>query len=53
MTAALRGNQPLVELLLERGAKREISDATHHTALSYALAEGHHEIASLLQNRPR
>lgn len=49
MTAAMRGNQPLVELLLERGAKRELLDSGHKTAPSYALEDGHSDTAALLQ----
>jgi hypothetical protein len=33
-----------MELLLERGAKRDLSDAGYKTALSHALDEGHSRI---------
>jgi len=51
--AAYFGHRPLVEFLLERGAKVEHEIRNEHlfTALTGAVAEGHREIARLLLDR--
>ena len=51
MSAGMRANQPLVELLLERGANPQLTVGNDKTAVSYAREEGHSEIAALLQKR--
>ena len=51
MSTGMRGNQPPVELLLERGANPQLTVGNDKTAVSYAREEGHSEIAALLQKR--
>jgi ankyrin repeat protein len=49
MFAALRGNQPLVRLLLERGADPKPQNRRGETAISFAEKKGCTEIARLLR----
>ena len=51
MSVGMRGNQPLVELVLERGANPQLTVGNDKPAVSYAREEGHSEIAALLQTR--
>ena len=46
--AAMRGNLPIVQLLLAHGADRKRSDSHNKTALAYAQEEEYPEIAALL-----
>ena len=48
MMAAIRGNKPLVQLLLERGADPALADNKGQTALTFALKKGHADVAELL-----
>ena len=48
MTAAALGQTEVVQLLLRRGADKNLSDADGDTALSHAKNAGHQEIVKLL-----
>ena len=43
MDASMRGNEDVVRLLLERGARLELQDLLRDTALHHAVA-GHHAV---------
>lgn len=47
--AALKGHKKIVELLLARGARKDIYDADGDTPYSAALQGGHAELAELLK----
>uniref|UniRef100_A0A1X7TM22 Uncharacterized protein n=1 Tax=Amphimedon queenslandica TaxID=400682 RepID=A0A1X7TM22_AMPQE len=47
--AAVEGHTQVVTLLLEKGADVIASDNVGNTALDYAEARGHSEVASLLR----
>ena len=49
MIAADRGNVDAVELLLKRGARKDLKDTSGKTALDYALERDRTEIARLLR----
>ena len=48
--AATKGDRDMVELLLKRGANPMLSDKDGRTALYWALANGHKEIAEILRS---
>lgn len=48
MMAAIRGNKPLVEVLLESGADPRLEDNKGQTALTFAQKRGHTDVAELL-----
>lgn len=48
MMAAIRGNKPLVEVLLESGADPRLEDDKGQTALAFAQKKGHTDVAQLL-----
>ncbi len=48
MHAAERGLESVVELLLEEGARPEVENFRHWTALSYAAEHGHGAIVETL-----
>ncbi len=48
MMASIRGNKPLVQLLLQRGADPALKDNKGQTALSFALKKGHADVAEVL-----
>lgn len=48
MAAATNGRVPLVNMLLEAGARKDIKDSDGHDALWYATSRGHHEVMTLL-----
>jgi ankyrin repeat protein len=49
MHAAANGNIDVTKLLVENGADLEAESEDGHTALMYAMEEGHTEIAELLE----
>jgi hypothetical protein len=48
MMASIRGNGPLVQMLLAHGADPGLRDNKGRTALSFALKKGHAEVAQIL-----
>ena len=46
--AGMRGNLPMVQLLLGHGAGPKLADSHGKTALAHAREEGYPEIAALL-----
>ncbi|MCZ6507031.1 MAG: ankyrin repeat domain-containing protein [Acidobacteria bacterium] len=52
-SAAYGGQLPLVAMLLEKGADRDLRNSDGMTALDYATTQGHAEVAELLRQEPK
>ena len=51
MRAAMRGNEAVVRLLLEKGARTEIKAKFGQTALTIAVMQGHHALVQILLDK--